>query len=114
MVQVLRFVDDQQHLAAARVLLDQELVQRREHLGLLHLERRKSKLHQHGLQERGRRQLGLVDLRDDDVFLKFAQEGFDQSRLAGADFTGDDHETVGKPDRGLHVRLGACMVFAQI
>jgi hypothetical protein len=37
--QVLRLVDDQQHLAAVRVLLDQEVVQCREQLGLAHLER---------------------------------------------------------------------------
>ena len=56
--------------------------------------------------------LGLVDLRDHHVLFQLAQEGFDQRGLAGADFTGDDHETIREPDGGLHVRLGARMVLA--
>ncbi len=49
--EILRFVDDQQHLAAGRVLLDEEAVERGDQLGLLHLEGREAELHQHRLQE---------------------------------------------------------------
>ena len=82
--------------------------------GFLHLERRKSELHQHAVQETGGRQLGLVDLRNDDVLLQFVQERLDQRGLAGADLAADDDETVGEPDRRLHVGLGARMLLAQV
>ena len=65
--EVLRLVDDQQHLAAGGVLLDEEIVESRDELGLLHLEGREAELHQHRLQELDGRNLRLVDLRDDDV-----------------------------------------------
>ncbi len=112
--EVLRLVDDQQHLAAVGVLLDQEIVERREHLGLPHLEGLEAELHQHALQELDRRHLRLVDLADHHVLLQLAQEGFDQRGLARADFPGDDDEAVGEPDGRLHVRLGARMVLAQV
>ena len=44
--EVLRLVDYEQHLAAGRVLLDQELVERREQLRLAHLEGLEAELHQ--------------------------------------------------------------------
>ena len=112
--EVLRLVDDQHHLAAGRVLLDQELVQRRDQLGLAHLERREAELDEHGLQEFDRGDLCLRDLRDDDVLLELAQEGLEQRRLAGADLARDDDEAVREPDRRLHVRLGARMVFREV
>ena len=112
--EVLRLVDYQQHLAPADVLFHQELIQRRQDLRLLHVEGREAELHQDGLQKRRGRELGLVDLRHDGIGLQFAQEGFDQCGLAGADFTGDHHETVGEPNRRLHVRLGARMLLAQV
>ena len=112
--QVLGLVDDQEHLAAGGVLLDEELVERRDQLGLAHLERRETELDQYGLQELDRRHLGLRDLGDDDVLLELAQEGLEQRRLAGADLAGDHDEAVGEPDRRLHVRLGARMVFRQV
>ncbi len=114
MRQILGFVDDQQNLAPADVLFDQELIQRRQNLRLLHIEGREAELHQDRLQKRRRRQLGLVDLRDHRVGLQFAQERLDQGGLAGADFAGYHHETVGKPDRRFHVRFGARMLFAQV
>ena len=83
--QVLRFVDDQQHLAAGGVLLDEETVDGRDQLGLLHLEGREAELHEHRLQEFDRGDLGLVDLRDHDVGIELAQEAFDDRGLAGAD-----------------------------
>ncbi len=100
--------------ASRDVLFGQELIQRRQHLRLLHVERSEAELHQNRLQEGGRRQLGLVDLRDDHVGLQLAQERLDQGGLAGADFARDDHEAVGEPDGRLHVRLGARMLFAQV
>jgi hypothetical protein len=101
-------------LRSRGVLLDEEAVQRREELRLLHLEGREAELHQHGLQELDGRDLRLVDLRDDDVFFKLAQEGLDQRGLARADLAGDHHEPVGEPDGRLHVRLGARMVLRQV
>jgi hypothetical protein len=112
--QVLRLVDDHQHLAVVGVLLDQELVQRGEDLRLLHLERLEAELDQQRLQELERRHLRLVDLRDDDVLVEFLQEGLDQRRLAGTDLARDDHEAVGEPDRRFHVRLGTRMVLRQV
>src|SRR5258708_585915 len=112
--QVLGFIDDQQNLAPIDMLFHQELIQRRQDFRLLHVEGRKTELHQDGLQERRRRQLGLVDLCDDGIGLQFAQESLDQGGLAGADFTGYHDETVGKPDRRLHVRLGARVLLAQV
>jgi hypothetical protein len=112
--EVLGLVHDQHDLAARRVLLDQELVERRDQLGLAHLERLEAELDQHRLQEFDRRHLRLRDLRDDDVLLELAQEGLEQRRLAGADLAGDDDEAVGEPDRRLHVRLGARMVLRQV
>ena len=107
--QILRLVDDQQHLAAGGVLLDEEAVEGRDQLGLLHLERREAELDQHGLQEFDGGDLGLVDLRDDDVRIELAQEALDERRLARADLSGDHDEAVGEPDGRLHVRLGARM-----
>jgi hypothetical protein len=40
---------------------------------------------EHRLQEFDRRDLRLVDLRDDDVLVELAQERLDQRRLAGTD-----------------------------
>jgi hypothetical protein len=37
-----------------------------------------------------------------------------QRRLARTDLTGEDHETVGQPDRRLHVSLGARVLLAPI
>ena len=59
--QVLRLIDHQHHLAASAVLLEQEIVERREQLRLLHVERLEAELHQHRLQELDRRHLRLVD-----------------------------------------------------
>ncbi len=112
--EVLRFIDDQQHAAAVRILLDQEFVERRQQLRLLHAERLEAELHQHGLQEFDRRDLRLVDLRDHHVLLELLEEGLDQGGLARADLAGDHHEAVGEPDRRLHVRLGARMVLRQV
>ena len=78
------------------------------------LERAEAELHQHGLQELDRRDLRLVDLRDDHVLLDFLQEGLDQRGLAGADLAGDHDEAVREPDRRLHVRLGARVDLAQV
>ena len=112
--EVLRLVDDQQHLAAGGVLLDEEAVEGRDQLGLLHLEGREAELDQHRLQEFDRVDLGLVDLRDDDVRIELAQEAFDERGLARADLAGDDDEAVGEPDGRLHVRLGARMGPGQV
>ena len=112
--EVLRLVHDQEDLASGRVLLDEELVQRRDQLGLAHLERREAELDQHGLEELDRGDLGLRDLRDDDVLLELAQEGLEERRLAGTDLARDHDEAVGEPDRRLHVRLGARMVLGQV
>ena len=112
--EILGLVDDQEHLATGGELLDQELVERRDQLGLAHLERREAELDEHGLEEFDRGDLGLSDLRDDDVFFQFPQEGLEQGRLAGSDLARDDHEPVGEPDRRFHVRLGARMVLRQV
>ena len=96
------------------MLLDQEFGQGRQDFGLLHLEGREAELNQHGLQKSGRRQLCLVELRDDDIRPQFLEEGLDQGRLARTDFPGDHDETVGEPDRRFHVRLRARVLFAQI
>ncbi|MFO1409517.1 MAG: hypothetical protein U1F06_03965 [Steroidobacteraceae bacterium] len=112
--EVLRLVDDQQHLAAGGVLLDEEVVERRQQLGLLHLEGREAELRQHRLQELDRRDLRLVDLGDDHVLAQLLQEGLDQRGLAGADFPGDHDEAVGEPDGRLHVRLGARVALAEV
>ena len=82
--------------------------------GFLHVERREAELHQNGLQKFGRRQLGLIDLRDHDVGLQFPQKGLDQRGLARADLAGDHHEAIGEPDRRFHVRFGARMLLAEI
>ena len=112
--EVLRLVDDEQHLAAGSVLLDQETVDGGDELGLLHLEGREAELDQHRLQEFDRRHLRLVDLRDDDVGVELAQETLDEGGLAGADFAGDHHEAIREPDGGFHVRLGARMHARQV
>ena len=70
--QILRLVDDQKHFASGDVLFGQELIQGREHLRLLHVERGEAELHQNRLQEGRRRQLGLVDLGDHHVGLELA------------------------------------------
>ena len=100
--EVLRLVDDQHDLAAGRILLDQELVQRRDQLGLAHLERREAELDEHGLQEFDRGDLCLRDLRDDDILLEFAQEGLEQRRLARSDLARDHHEAIRKPDHRMY------------
>jgi hypothetical protein len=112
--QILSFVDDQQHLPSAVVLVYQELIQSRQNLRLLHVEGREAELNQHGLQEGGGRQLRLIDLRNYHFGPHLAQESLDERGLAGADFAGDHYETIRKPDRRFHVRFGACMLFAQV
>ena len=112
--EVLRLVDDQQHLAAVRVLLDQEVVERGEQFGLAHAERAEPELRQQALQEFDRRDLRLVDLRDDDVLVDFLEERFDQRGLARADLARNHDEAVREPDRRLHVRLGAGVDLARI
>ena len=112
--QVLRLVDDQQHLAAVGVLLDQKVVQRREQFGFAHAEGTEAKLRQQSLQEFDRCNLGLVDLCDNDVLIDFLQERLDQRRLARAYLARDDDESVCKPDRRLHVSLGTGVNVAQI
>jgi hypothetical protein len=96
------------------LLFHQELIQRGQHLRLLHIEGREAELNQDGLQERRRRQLGLIDLRNDRVGLHFVEEGLDQCGLAGADLPCDHDEAVRKPNRRLHVRLGSRVLLAQI
>jgi hypothetical protein len=112
--QVLRLVDDQQHLAIVGVLLDQEGIERAQHFRLLHLERREAELHQHRLQELDGRELRLVDLRNHHVLLELPQECLDQRGLAGTDLSRNDDEAIREPDGRFHVRLGACMVLAQV
>ena len=112
--EVLRFIDNQQHLAAGGVLFDQEVVDRADELGFAHLEGREAELHQHRLQEIDGRYLGLVDLRHHHVRRHFLEEGFDQRGLARADLACDHHEAVGEPDGRLHVRLGAGVLLRQV
>ncbi len=112
--EVLGLIDDQQHLAPGRVLLDQEVVDGGDQLRFLHLEGREAELHQQGLEKIDRRDLSLVDLRHYDVSLYFLQEGLDQGRLARANLACDHHEAVGEPDGRLHVRLGAGVLLGQI
>src|SRR5450759_3824264 len=112
--QILRLIDDQQDFPAIDVLFHQELVQRRQDLRFLHVEGGETELHQDRLQKLRRRQLSLVYLRDDHVALQFSQECFDQRGFAGTDFARDHHEPVGEPDRRLHVRFGARVLFAEI
>ncbi len=112
--QVLRLVDDQEHLASLRVLLDQELVERRQDFRLAHPERAVAELDQHGLQELDRRDLRLVELRDHDVLVDLLEEALDQRRLARADFAGDHHEAVREPDGRFHVRLRTGVDLAQV
>src|SRR6185503_5112189 len=40
------------------------------------------------------------------------EEALNQRGLAGADLARNHDETVGEPDRRLHVRLGACVLLA--
>ncbi len=112
--QVLRLVDDQHDLASGDVLLGEKLVEGRQHLGLFHVERREAELHEHGLQECRGGELRLIDLRDHDFRLELAQERLDQGGLARTDLARDHHEAIGEPDGRLHVRLGACMLLAEI
>ena len=112
--EVLCLIDDQQHLAPGGVLLDQEVVDRADELGLAHLEGREAELHQHRLQEVDGRYLRLVDLRHHHVRRHFLEEGFDQRGLARTDLPGDHHEAVGEPDGRLHVRLGAGVLLRQV
>ena len=95
-------------------MLDQEFVQRREQLRLLHAEGLKTELHQERLQEFDCGHLRLVDLGDDDVLLELFEERLDQSRFARADFAGDHDEAVREPDRRFHVCLGTRVVLRQI
>ncbi len=111
--EVLRFVDDQQHPAAVRVLLDQEVVERVEEFRLAHAERAEAELCEQALQELDRRDLRLVDLGDDDVLVDFLEERLDQRGLARADLARDHDKAVREPDRGLHVRLRAGVYLAQ-
>ena len=112
--EILCFVDDQQHLAARRILLDEEAVERRDQLGLLHLERREAELHQHRLKEFDCVDLGLVDLRDDHIRIELPQEAFDERGFARTDFACDHDEAICEPDGRLHVRLGARMGTGQV
>jgi hypothetical protein len=111
--QVLCFVDDEQDLLAGGVLLDHEVLQHREQLDLAHAERLEAELDEQGLQELDGRELRLADVREHDVFRQLGQERLDQRRLAGADVARDDDESVGEPDRRLHVRLGAGVLLAR-
>src|SRR5690606_13491623 len=112
--EILCLVDDQQYAPPVCILLDQELVQGREQLGLFHSKRLKAELHEQRLQELDSGNLRLVDLRDDDILLELLEKGFDQGRLARADLARNDDEAVREPDRRFHVRFGARMVLRQI
>ena len=49
-----------------------------------------------------------------DVFREVGQERLQQRRLPGSDLTRDYDESVGEPDRGFHVRLGASVLLAPV
>ena len=76
------------------------------------LERLEAELDEQRLQELDGGQLRLADVRETMSGRQLGQETLDQRGLTGADVAGDHDEAVGEPDGGLHVRLGARVLFA--
>jgi len=107
-------MDDQQHLAAGGVLLDEKVVERADQLALAHLEGGEAELDQHRLQEIDCRDLGLVDLRNHHIGRNLLEKGLDERGFARADLAGDHHEAVREPDGRLHVRLGAGVLLGEV
>ena len=109
--QVLRFVDDQHHIAALRVFVDDEILEALEHADVIvalpnrHIERVK-----HPANELTPPALRGGDQPDLDVLVQFGQQLLQQCGLARPDLAGDDGQRCmgGDPvfeERvGLHVR----------
>ncbi len=112
--EILRLVDDQHDLLVIGILLDQVHIEHVEQLDLALVERLEAEFGQHRLQELRRRELGLRHDGIHDVIIQLGEKRLQQRRLAGADLTRDDDETVGQPDGRLHVGFGARVLLAPV
>ncbi len=110
--EILGFIDDEQQGFAFGVELDHVLLEHVQQLDLLLAERLEAEFDEDGLQQLGRRQLSLIDVREDNVLGQLFEKTLDQRRLARTDLARDDDEAVRKPDRRLHIGFRACCLLA--